>query len=108
MDFLTGTGENTQVYQVNECIDILPSHLNNMLLNNIMDQQLKINIQESGLLERYDYILIDPPDYRDAHTRNAVFAADVLLIPETCSRIDFEATKLYALVCLCRQTKHTP
>jgi hypothetical protein len=24
-----------------------------------------------------------------------VFAADVLLIPGTCSRIDFEATKLY-------------
>jgi cellulose biosynthesis protein BcsQ len=96
MDFLTGTGENFRgVYQAKENIDIIPGNLNNMLLNNIMDRQLKINLQRAGYIETYDYILIDPPGYWGAHTRNAVFAADTLIIPGACSRIDFEATRLY-------------
>jgi cellulose biosynthesis protein BcsQ len=37
----------------------------------------------------------DPPGYWGAHARNAVFAADAVIIPATCSRIDFAATQLY-------------
>lgn len=96
MSFLSGTGENFKgVYPVMENIDIIPGDLKNMLLNNIMDRQLKINLKRAGYTEKYDFIIIDPPGYWGAHTRNAVFAADVLVIPGTCSRIDLEATKLY-------------
>jgi cellulose biosynthesis protein BcsQ len=83
------------VYKAKENIDIIPSHLNNMLLNNIMDRQLKNSLRKADLIKSYDFIIIDPPGYWGAHTRNAVFASDVLVIPGTCSRIDFEASKLY-------------
>jgi cellulose biosynthesis protein BcsQ len=96
MEFLSGAGENfIGVYPVSGNIDIMPGNIKNMLLNNIMDTQLKINLKRSGLVDKYDYIIVDPPGYWGAHTRNAVFAADILVIPGTCSRIDFEATKLY-------------
>ena len=96
MEFLTAEVENFQgIYKCSENIDIIPGNIKNVLLNNISDVQLKINLKRSGLLDRYDYIIIDPPGYVGSHTRNAVFAADVLVIPGTCSRIDFEATKLY-------------
>ena len=96
MEFLSASVENFQgIYKYSDNIDIIPGNIKNVLLNNISDVQLKINLKRSGLLDRYDYIIIDPPGYVGSHTRNAVFAADVLVIPGTCSRIDFEATKLY-------------
>jgi cellulose biosynthesis protein BcsQ len=96
MEFISGTGENFKgIYKAMDNIDIIPGNLNNMLLNNIMDRQLKINLERGGFTKRYDYIFIDPPGYWGAHTRNAVFAADTLIIPGTCSRIDLEATKLF-------------
>jgi cellulose biosynthesis protein BcsQ len=96
MEFLSASPENFQgIYKCSDYIDIIPGNIKNVLLNNISDVQLKINLKRSGLLGKYDYIIIDPPGYVGSHTRNAVFAADVLVIPGTCSRIDFEATKLY-------------
>jgi cellulose biosynthesis protein BcsQ len=96
MEFLTNPVEGFDgIYPVQENIDLMPGNIKNILLNNLMDTQLKINLRRSGLLEKYDYISLDPPGHWGAHTRNAVFAADVLVIPATCSRIDFEATKLY-------------
>jgi len=96
MEFLSGTGENFRgIYPAKSGIDIIPSNLNNMLINNMMDRQLKVNLNRSGYAKAYDYRIIDPPGYWGAHTRNAVFASDVLVIPGTCSRIDFEASKLY-------------
>ncbi len=96
LEFLTGTWEQFKgVYPAAEKIDIIPGNLNNGLLNNIMDLSLKNALKRSGLIEQYDFIIIDPPGYWGVHTRNAVFAADVLIIPGTCSRIDFEATKLF-------------
>lgn len=96
MEFLSGTGENFRgVYHAMDGIDIIPGNLNNMLINNMMDRQLKVNLKRSGYDSAYDFIIIDPPGYWGAHTRNAVFASDVLVIPGTCSRIDFEASKLY-------------
>jgi len=82
-------------YNCADNIDIIPGSIKNVLMNNISDVQLKISIKKLGLRDKYDYIIIDPPGYLGAHTRNAVFAADVLVIPGTCSRIDFEATALY-------------
>ncbi|GHV90416.1 chromosome partitioning protein ParA [Spirochaetia bacterium] len=96
MEFLSAGIDNFKgVYPCAENIDIIPGNIKNVLLNNISDVQLKINLKRSGLGEKYDYIIIDPPGYLGAHTRNALFAADVLIIPGTCSRIDFEATRLF-------------
>jgi cellulose biosynthesis protein BcsQ len=96
MEFLSGARQNFGgVYHAAENIDIIPGNIKNMLLNNIMDTQLRLNLKRSGLLEKYDYVIIDPPGHWGAHTRNAVFAADVLVIPGTCSAIDFAATQLY-------------
>ena len=96
MEFLSGTGENFRgIYPAMDGIDIIPGNLNNMLINNMMDRQLKVNLNRGGYATKYDYVIIDPPGYWGAHTRNAVFASDVLVIPGACSRIDFEASKLY-------------
>ena len=96
LEFLTGTWEDFKgVYPATDKIDIIPGNLNNGLLNNIMDLSLKNALKRSGLIEKYDFIIVDPPGYWGVHTRNAVFAADVLIIPGTCSRIDFEASKLF-------------
>jgi chromosome partitioning protein len=120
MEFLSGNVEGfAGIYRAGENIDIIPGNIKNILLNNIMDTQLKIALKRSGLLERYDFIIIDPPGTWGAHTRNAVFAADTLIIPGTCSRIDYEATALYfqtlrdccfegnALVCINAYNKKT-
>ena len=96
MEFLSGTGENFKgIYPAMEGIDIIPGNLNNMLINNMMDRQLRVNLYRGGYASSYDYIIIDPPGYWGAHTRNAVFASDVLVIPGACSKIDFEASRLY-------------
>ena len=95
MEFLSGVSDNFEIYPAAEGIDIIPGNIKNILLNNVMDTQLKIRLKRAGLLEKYDYIIVDPPGYWGAHTRNAVFAADVLVVPGTASRIDFEATRLY-------------
>jgi cellulose biosynthesis protein BcsQ len=96
MEFLSGQAENfSGVYAARTNIDIIPGNIRNMFQNNIMDTQLKIALRRSGLAEKYDYIIIDPPGYWGAHLRNAVFASDVLIIPSNCSRIDFEVTRLF-------------
>ncbi|MCL2380481.1 MAG: ParA family protein [Treponema sp.] len=95
MEFLSASDSFQGPYKYSDNIDIIPGNIKNVLLNNISDFQLKINIKKHGLRDKYDYIIIDPPGYLGAHTRNAVFAADVLVIPGTCSRIDYEATSLY-------------
>jgi cellulose biosynthesis protein BcsQ len=96
MQFLSGTLDRFDgVYAAGDNIDIIPSDIKIARLNNIMDSQLKINLKRTGLVEKYDYIIIDPPGYWGAHARNAVFASDAVIIPATCSRIDFAATQLY-------------
>jgi cellulose biosynthesis protein BcsQ len=96
MEFLSAPVEKfAGIYPAGENVDIIPGNIKNGLLNNIMDTQLKMSLKRSGVLGRYDFIIIDPPGYWGAHTRNAVFAADVLVIPGTASLIDFEATKLF-------------
>lgn len=92
-DFLTGG--TWQIYDAKPGIDIIPSDLQIGLLSNIMDTQLKVAIRKSGLAEKYDYILIDPPGYWGPHTRNAIFAADILVVAGTCSKLDFSATVSY-------------
>jgi cellulose biosynthesis protein BcsQ len=96
MEFLSGNTEHFEgIYPAAPGIDIMPGNIKNILLNNVMDTQLKIRLKRSGLVEKYDCVIVDPPGYWGSHTRNAVFAADVLVVPGTASRIDFEATKLY-------------
>jgi cellulose biosynthesis protein BcsQ len=96
MEFLSGSVENFKgIYPARKNIDIMPGNIRNMLLNNIMDTQLKIALRKSGLVKNYDYVFIDPPGYWGAHLRNAIFASDVLVIPANCSRIDYEVTRLF-------------
>lgn len=83
------------VYHVKDNIDIIPADLKLGAINNIMSTQLKIALRKTGLLFQYDYIILDPPGYWGAHTMNAVYAADILVIPGACSRLDFEATQNY-------------
>jgi len=92
-DFISGA--TPVMYPVKKNIDIIPADLHIGLLNNIMDSQLKINLKKSGLIEQYDYIIIDPPGYWGPHTRNAIFASDILVVSGTCSKLDFEATRNY-------------
>jgi cellulose biosynthesis protein BcsQ len=95
LEFLTGTWKKFDAYFAKENIDIIPGNLNNVLMQNIMDLSLRNNLKRSGFINKYDFIIVDPPGYWGAHTRNAVFASDILIIPGTCSRIDFEASRLY-------------
>ena len=92
-DFISGG--SPVAYPAKTNIDIIPADLQIGLLNNIMDSQLKINLKKSGLVEKYDYIIIDPPGYWGPHTRNAIFASDILVVSGTCSKLDLEATKNY-------------
>jgi cellulose biosynthesis protein BcsQ len=53
MDLLSGTGFQDEkifrgIYKAKDNIDIIPSHLNNMLLNNIMDRQLKNSLRKAN------------------------------------------------------------
>jgi cellulose biosynthesis protein BcsQ len=96
LEFLTGAWEEFKgAYPAMKNIDIIPGNLNNVLLNNIMDFSLKNALKRSGLTGKYDFIIIDPPGFWGVHARNAVFAADILIIPGTCSKIDFKASKLF-------------
>jgi cellulose biosynthesis protein BcsQ len=96
MQFLSGVVEkHPVVYKAAPNIDIMPSDIRISRLSNVPDNQLRISLKRAGLLEMYDYIIIDPPGYWGAHTRNAVYAADVVVIPATCSAIDYAATGLY-------------
>ncbi|MBQ9237796.1 MAG: ParA family protein [Treponema sp.] len=76
-------------------IDIIPSDLDMNMLSNVMDTQLKIMLKKSGFLEQYDYIILDPPGTWNAQNRNAVFAANKIVISTTFSSLDFNATIKY-------------
>ena len=76
-------------------MDIIPSDLDMNMLSNIMDTQLKIMLKKSGFLKQYDYIIIDPPGTWNAQNRNAVFAADKIIIATTFSSLDYRATVKY-------------
>lgn len=80
-----------------DSVYIIPSDLKIARLNNISDRVLKINLKkyfETGDYPDYDYIFIDPPGTMNALTRNAMVAADKIIVPAMCSEIDFNATKL--------------
>ena len=83
------TGENGAV------LDIIPSDLEMDMIANISDVQLKLQLKKQGFNERYDYIIIDPPGTWNAQTRNAVFAADSIVVVGKCSPLDFAATSKY-------------
>lgn len=76
-------------------IDIIPSDLDLSMLSNITDIQLRRQIQKQGFNNVYDYIIIDPPGAWNAQTRNAVFAADTVIVCGKCSPLDYKATVKY-------------
>lgn len=89
------SGLNPTPYNIAENLDIIPGTLDMCFLQNIMDTALKNAIHKNKLSEKYDWIILDPPGSWNSHTRNAIFAADKLIIPGTISSLDFVATKKY-------------
>lgn len=83
-------------------IDLIPSDLDLDQLANMMDTQLKIQLKKQGFSDDYDFILIDPPGTWNTQTRNAVFAADSVVVVGNCSPLDLAATeKYFAKLCEC-------
>lgn len=89
------SGLNPTPYNIAPNLDIIPGTLDMCFLQNIMDTALKNAIHKNRLSEKYDWIILDPPGSWNSHTRNAIFAADKLIIPGTISSLDFVATKKY-------------
>ncbi len=77
----------------NDNIHIIPSELKISRMSSLSDRVLKKMIKKLDTSE-YDYIFIDPPGTMNALTRNAICAADQVIIPAMPSMIDFEATGL--------------
>ena len=94
IDLLNGDIDFTKALWLSrKGLDIIPSDLKIARLNNISDRVLKINISKVNL-SSLDYIFIDPPGTMNALTRNAMIAADKIIIPAMFSDIDYQATKL--------------
>lgn len=94
------TGREVQPYLLKEyesggTLSIIPEDLDLSMLSNVMDTKLKLEIKKQSLAEKYDYIIIDPPGTWNAQTRNAVFAADTIIVSGKCSPLDFKATLQY-------------
>ena len=93
------TGRNVIPYTIkksdNAELALIPSDLDLDMLANITDMQLKMQLKKQGFVDRYDFILIDPPGTWNAQTRNAVFAADNVVVVGKCSPLDFTATQNY-------------
>ena len=94
------TGIETTPYTIKTNVNggklsIIPSDLNLSMLSNIKDTQLKYQIKKQNFATDYDYVLIDPPGTWSAQTRNAVFAADTIVVCGKCSPLDFAATQNY-------------
>jgi chromosome partitioning protein len=86
----------TPVFTKNKDVDIIPSDLRISRMVNIHDKVLRNGLKKmfEKLSYQYDYIFIDPPGTMNALTRNAIVAADQIIIPAMPSEIDFEATGL--------------
>lgn len=93
------SGQKTEPYTLKAAgkarLDLIPSDLDLDQLANMMDTQLKIQLKKQGFLDSYDYILIDPPGTWNTQTRNAVFAADSVVVVGNCSPLDYAATEKY-------------
>jgi len=94
IDLLNGGTNIDPVLCLSDCKTfIIPSDLRIARLNNISDRVLKVNLSKCDLTS-YDYIFIDPPGTMNALTRNAMVAADRIIIPAMISDIDYQATGL--------------
>ena len=94
------TGREVQPYLLKEhtrggTLSIIPEDLDLSMLSNVMDTKLKHEIKKQDFAKKYDYIIIDPPGTWNAQTRNAVFAADTIIVSGKCSPLDFKATLQY-------------
>ncbi|MBP5696954.1 MAG: ParA family protein [Treponema sp.] len=94
------TGRDVEAYLLKEhtsggTLSIIPEDLDLSMLSNIMDTKLKLEIRRQKFVQKYDYIIIDPPGTWNAQTRNAVFAADTIIVSGKCSPLDYKATLQY-------------
>lgn len=84
-------GETVEPYEVSKNIDIIPSDMRISKMANLHDGVLKRALKKMDL-EKYDYVFIDPPGTMNSLTRNAMKAADTVIIPAMPSEIDLHAT----------------
>jgi chromosome partitioning protein len=95
IDFLNGDMFSLGLERSLPELFIIPSNLRISRLNNISDRTLKnAFVKHKNEFSTFDYIFIDPPGTMNALTRNAMVAADSIIIPAMFSDIDFSATKL--------------
>lgn len=74
-------------------IHIIPSRLEISKLDNMSQNELAYRLKKMDLSD-FDFIFIDPPGTMNALTRNAICAADKIIVPATPSSIDYAATSL--------------
>jgi cellulose biosynthesis protein BcsQ len=86
-------GDSVFSYCADDNIFLIPSDLRISRMSNLSDRVLKVALKKMDL-KGFDYIFIDPPGTMNALTRNAICAADKVIIPAMPSLIDFEATSL--------------
>lgn len=72
----------------NPCIDIIPSDERISKISNIGPTELNFYLSEIDL-SSYDFVFIDPPGTMNAITRNALFAADKVVLTGQISESDF-------------------
>jgi cellulose biosynthesis protein BcsQ len=92
---LEGASPEALIVGAKKNIDIIPADLSLIGINNVPDTLVRGAIKRSGIDKRYDAIIIDPPGYWGSHTRNAVLAADVIVVSGCCSKLDYAATEMY-------------
>ena len=80
-------------HKVKENIHIIPSRLEISKLDNMSQNELSYRLKKMDISD-YDFIFIDPPGTMNALTRNALCAADKIIVPAKPSSIDYAATSL--------------
>lgn len=108
-DMMIGNKTAAEIVRRSACrnVDVLPSSMSlagaEIELVDIPNRENKLKMGIAGLIEQYDYILIDCPPSLGLLTLNAFTAADSVLVPIQCEYYALEG--LSQLVATIRQVK---
>lgn len=94
MDLLNGDTEDVvyRIEGIKEEIDIIPADKRIRHMTSLPEKVLKIYMKKLDL-SKYDYVFIDPPGTMNALTRNAICAADQIIVPAMASAPDLNASE---------------
>lgn len=85
-------GNYVEPYNVRKNLDIIPCCIEMAYNSNVADLCLRNQLKRHKYVENYEFIIIDPPGSWCAQSRNAIYAADKIVVPSTMSKLDFAAT----------------